>query len=217
MGKGGRNSEEREDAKPASLLSQPAFEPFQQPDFNVAEFTSRVLAGSRTTAQSQADELKTGVRQLEHALAAHVLSSHEQLLQHSRRLVDTEHVLQDVSLSISSLQASVNRIRAEIEGPYSQIKTKAQQLQNLQRTVELLRHLVHRIKLTHKLKQQLAAPQTSLDLAKAAKLLTDINAVSKEADLSGLNVADAESDLLSSAGADIKEQAQVLRTWISIH
>jgi hypothetical protein len=62
------------------------------------------------------------VRQLEQALSTHVISNHHELLQHARRLADTEHSLQDVVLSVSSLQASVKRIRAEMEGPYVQVR-----------------------------------------------------------------------------------------------
>lgn len=105
----------------AEVLAQPSLQPFLQREFNAAEFTSHVLAASRTTAQAQAEQLKQGVRQLEQALSTHVIANHHELLQHARRLAGTEHSLQDVVLSVSSLQASVKRIRAEVEGPYVQV------------------------------------------------------------------------------------------------
>jgi hypothetical protein len=57
-----------------------------------------------------------------------------------------------------------------------QVKAKTTQLANIHTTIELLRHLGHRLKLVQKLRQQLEASPQLLDLAKAAKLLTDINA-----------------------------------------
>lgn len=116
-----QQQQQQQHAATAEVLAQPGLQPFLQQDFNAAEFTSHVLAASRTSAQAQAEQLKAGVRQLEHALSAHVISNHHELLQHARKLADTEHSLQDVVLSVSSLQASVKRIRAEMEGPYVQV------------------------------------------------------------------------------------------------
>lgn len=111
----------QQQAATAAVLAEPSLQPFLQKEFNAAEFTSHVLASSRTSAQAHAEQLKQGVRQLEHALSTHVISNHHELLQHARRLADTEHSLQDVVLSVSSLQASVKRVRAEMEGPYVQV------------------------------------------------------------------------------------------------
>eukprot|EP00879_Flechtneria_rotunda_P024949 GHRR01026476.1.p1 GENE.GHRR01026476.1~~GHRR01026476.1.p1 ORF type:complete len:481 (+),score=194.62 GHRR01026476.1:205-1647(+) len=220
MGKGGRSSDHQQpvqqqqqqqqhhEQQPEDLLSLPQFQPFLEPDFNAAVFTSQVLAASRTSAQVQAEELKQGVRQLEQALSNHVLAHHQELLQHARKLSDTEHSLQDVVLSVSSLQASVKRIHAEIEGPYQQVKAKTRQLQNINTTVETLRHLIHRLKLVQKLKQQLSAAPALLDLAKAAKVLTDIHAINKEVDLSGIEAAAADQESLQAAEAQIHDQAQ---------
>eukprot|EP00775_Hariotina_reticulata_P013433 gene13433-13561_t len=210
MGKGAKSSEheQQEQQQPVALLSLPQYQPFLQDDFNAAEFTSHVLAASTTSAQAQAEELKQGVRQLEQALSAHVLLHHQELLQHARRLADTEQSLQDVVLSVSSLQASVKRIRAEIKGPYEQVKSKTCQLRNMHATIEALRHLIQRLKLVQKLKQQMAAGPAVLDLAKAAKLLTDIQAVSKEADLTGVHAAEADDEFLKTAAAQIQDQAQ---------
>lgn len=120
----GQQHAKQQQAATAAVLAQPSLQPFLQQDFNAAEFTSHVLAASRTSAQAQAEQLKQGVRQLEQALSTHVISNHHELLQHARRLADTEHSLQDVVLSVSSLQASVKRIRADMEGPYGQVRRK---------------------------------------------------------------------------------------------
>lgn len=49
----------------------------------------------------------------------------------------------------------------------------------------------------------------SLDLAKAAKLLGDIKASEQEADLSGVDVIDAEQAFLQDVSQQVREQAQV--------
>jgi DNA repair exonuclease SbcCD ATPase subunit len=214
MGKGGRSSEDQ--LQPSELLSLPKFQPFQQDDFNAADFTSSVLAASKTTAHAQSEELKQGVRQLDAALSTHVLTHHQDLLQHARKLVDTEHSLQDVMSSVGSLQASVKRIRAEIEGPYLQIQIRTRQLSNIHSTVELLRQLIHRLKLVQKLRQQMQVAPNSIDLAKAAKLITDIHMVSREADLSGIDAAEADEEFLRHAISSIQDQAQVSSSSLPI-
>lgn len=66
------DAEEHDAAACAALLARPEFQPFQQPSFNAAEFTSKALVGSRTTAQAQSDELRRGVRALEAELHGQV-------------------------------------------------------------------------------------------------------------------------------------------------
>ena len=48
-----------------------------------------------------------------------------------------------------------------------------------------------------------------IDLAKAAKLASDVEAVGQEADLRGLAVVDADEEYLRSAGLQIRSQAEV--------
>ena len=115
---------------------------------------------------------------------------------------------------------------SERPDPVPQVRTRTRQLRNLHETVDLLRQALHRLKLTAKLRAQLAAAKpapagtpngaaatgggvSAIDLAKAAKLLADVGAVEEEGDLSGLAVLDADGGLLASAGQLIRTQADV--------
>lgn len=192
-----------------SVLNDPQFASFQQDSFNVAAFTSQVLAGSHITAQSQSEQLREGVIRLERELCSEVKSRNKELLHNVRRMLDTQNSLQDVVASVESLQQAVRRIRAEVVGPYEQIKSRSTQLRNLHATIELLRHVIHHLKLTHKLRQQMAAPAGSLDLAKAAKLLSDIRSVESEVDLSGVQVVAAEKEFIAAASKSVRQLAEV--------
>ena len=108
MGRGGDSPDE------PSVLSDPRLLPFQAKNFDVAEFTSRVLAGSHTTAQAQSEQLREGVRVLDAELSTQVVGRQKELLSNVRRLLDTESSLQDVVMSVDSLQSAVRRIRSEI-------------------------------------------------------------------------------------------------------
>lgn len=215
-----------------ALLAQAQYQPFLAADFSAAEFTSRVLAASRgTTAHAQAEQLRGGVRALEAALASAVVSRHGELLGHARRLHDAEASARELALSVAALQAAARRVRAEIEGPHAAVRLKTRQLRALHATIEVLRALLLRLKLTAKLRQQLQPPQTPqhagaaaaaaaaaapppvADPAKAARLLADIAAASTGADgrdlLAGVELAAADAPFLERAGAVVREQAQV--------
>eukprot|EP00955_Chlamydomonas_euryale_P085160 364060-Chlamydomonas_euryale.AAC.3 len=206
MGKGG---ESEGPSREGSVLNDPQFEPFLQTDFNVARFTSNVLAGSQTTAQAQAEQLREGVRVLDAELRSEVLGRSAELLGHVKRMTCADESLRDVVLGVDSLQAAVKRIRGEIVGPYDAVKKKTRQLHNLHATIDLLRLLIHRIKLTQKLKAQLDAAPGALDLAKAAKLITDIRSVDAEADLSGIDAVTSDAAFLAQATTTVRQQAEV--------
>ncbi len=157
----------------------------------------------------QSEQLLDGVHQLETALSDEVVTRTKELLNLIRRPLEAEKSVRDVVLSVESLQSSVRRIRAEVVGPYEQIKHKTQQLRNIQSTVYILRHVIHRVKLAQKLRDQLAVPAAQLDLAKAATLITDIKAVDSEADLSGIDAVAADAEWLESTRKSVQEQAEV--------
>lgn len=192
-----------------TVLQNSVYAPFQQDNFNVAEFVSRVLTGSQTTAQAESEQLREGVRVLDGELAARVTGKNKELLGNVRRMLDAENSLADVVLSVETLQSAVRRIRAEISAPYEHIKGRTCQLRNIHSTVGMLRHLIHRIKLTQKLRAQMSAPPSQLDLSKAAKLLTDIHAVDAEVDLTGIDVVDSDAAFLTEATKTIHGQAEV--------
>ncbi|KAG2437843.1 hypothetical protein HXX76_005461 [Chlamydomonas incerta] len=212
MGKGGDSTDDNTAGPSTSggsdVLQLPRFQPFLDNNFNVAEFTSKVLGGSHTTASAQSEQLRDGVHQLESALSDEVVARNKELLHHVRRMLDAENSVRDVVLSVESLQSAVRRIRAEVVGPYEQIKHKTQQLRNIHATVDILRHVIHRLKLAQKLRAQLAVPAAQLDLAKAAKLITDIRHVDAEADLSAIEAVAADAEFLESARKSVQEQAE---------
>ena len=65
----GRGGESPDTGDRALVQEDTRFAPFLADQFDVAQFTSRVLAGSHTTAQAQSEQLSEGVRILESELA----------------------------------------------------------------------------------------------------------------------------------------------------
>lgn len=274
------------DTTSEALLASAQFRPFLADGFDAASFASRSLAeGGGTTAQAQTEALQAGVAALDGALRQLVLRHQDGLLQQASRLADGEAAVQRIGLSVRSLQMVAARVRGEVWEPYQQIAARTQQLANLQATVDLLRHVIHRLKLVQKLRQQMgggaqdagawlawdgcfdcrgllwvsgwhayecqlallpaqpapmppphlpAAPPLAhilvlpslftlpprhlsllpvtagiLEVAKAAKLLSEIAAVDAEADLAGVDAVDADAEFLATAAAIVRSQTEV--------
>lgn len=60
--------------------------------------------------------------------------------------------LQGMALSVESLHGAMQRVRAEVLQPYATIRTQTAQMGNLHATTDMLRHVLHRLKLIAKLK-----------------------------------------------------------------
>ncbi|KAK9840386.1 hypothetical protein WJX74_009033 [Apatococcus lobatus] len=221
MGKGGQQADT---ASPVSLREDPRYRAFFQDGFNPATFASQALAGPHSSAQATVTELQDGLRALDLRIREEVLEHHAELVQQSRHIQALEAAMQSIGGSVSSLQDSIARAQQEVREPYTAVAQATRQLTNLHATVTLLRNVLQRLRLIQRLHAMSeASPATSpspageasasaagrtLDLAKAAKLLGDIKASEQEADLSGVDVIDAEQDFLREVGQQVREQAQ---------
>ena len=207
MGRGGEEALASPRTQANDLRNNPQFLPFLAPDFDAAQFASNALEDKRTTAQAQIDYLQQGIVQLDNQLRHLVLHHRTELIDHSSRLDDADASLQRISLSVRSLQSVAARVRAEIMEPYQHISTRTQQLSNVQKTVDLLRHSIHRVKLVQRLRTEMASGSTEImEIAKAARLLSEIRAADAAADLSGLTAVDADADFLASTNAIVRSQ-----------
>ena len=59
---------------------------------------------------------------------------------------------QGINLAVESLTAALRRVRGEVAAPHAALRGQAAQLRNLHATLDLLRHLLHRLKLVAKLR-----------------------------------------------------------------
>ena len=207
MGKGGEPSDP---IGSGTLQADPAYGPFLEDDFDATDFASSALAGSHTTAQAQTHSLQDRIQGLQISLREEVLHRRPEVLQQAAQLRDTEAAMQGVSLAVDTMQSALQRAKALITEPYEQLQLKTQQLRNLHGTVELLRHLIQRLKLVAKLKQQADVKSGGYtDLAKAAKLLADIKTTSVEGNLAGIDAVEADNEFLHKTWQDVQGNAQV--------
>ena len=206
MGKGGETSDP---VDAGTLQADAAYTPFLQDTFDATEFASNALVGSHTTAQAQTRRLQDRIQGLQLSLREEVLHRRPEVLQQAAQLRDTEAAMQGISLAVETVQAALQRAKALVMEPYSQLQLKTRQLRNLHSTVELLRHVIQRLKLVAKLKQQIDIKSGGYqDLAKVAKLLADIETISSEADVTGIDVIEADNDFLQNTWQDVLGQAE---------
>ena len=207
MGKGGEPSDP---IGSGTLHADPAYAPFLEDNFDATDFASNALAGSHTTAQAQTHSLQDRIQGLHLSLREEVLHRRPEVLQQAAQLRDTEAAMQGVSLAVDTMQSALQRAKALIMEPYEQLQLKTQQLRNLHGTVELLRHLIQRLKLVAKLKQLIDVKSGGFtDLAKAAKLLADIETISIEGNLAGIDAVEVDNEFLQNTRQDVQGNAQV--------
>jgi conserved oligomeric Golgi complex subunit 5 len=212
MGQGGANDAYTQEVSTAAdrILSDPRYTSFLSESFDASKFASTALADTHATPQAQIDHLQQGIVQLDATIRQLVLENRPGLLSHASTLEGIDASLQRVTLSVRSLQSVATRVRAEVSAPCRQASAKTQQLRNVQRTVDILRHTLHRVKLVQRLRTEMHALETSggdiLEVSKAARLLSDIAAADAEADLSGLSVIDADAAFLADAGPRVRSR-----------
>ena len=110
------------------------FSKFLVDDFNATQFASEALSSGSAVALF--DKLQEGIQLLERQLRSEVFLRHDELLEQLSSLKEIESVLTVVRAGIESLQASTQRVRAEIAEPYKHIKTKSKQLASMHDIVE---------------------------------------------------------------------------------
>ncbi|KAK3243297.1 hypothetical protein CYMTET_47037 [Cymbomonas tetramitiformis] len=177
---------------------------FLNPNFEATAYSSTVLSQSTATASTQA--LEEGIHALEAELREEVVARHSELLSQVGSLRDTENTLGIVRSGVASLKETVARVRAEIAEPYRQIQTRTRQLAALNETVDLLRRVIRMLKLIAKLREQ--QNSKTPDLSKAAKIISDIDMLQLEGDLSGVDVLEAEAGWLAAVGKDVRSKAE---------
>ncbi|KAJ4729021.1 conserved oligomeric Golgi complex subunit 5 [Melia azedarach] len=191
-----------------AFANDPILSAFLSPSFSSTSFSSAALSSG--SPASTAEQLHQAIRLLENQLRSEVLSRHTDLLNQLSSLNHAEHALSTVRSAISSLQASVRRVRSELSDPYKSIKSKTVQLSNLHLTTELLQHTIRALRLSKKLRDLIAASEAEpekLDLTKAAQLHCEIITMCKEYDLTGIDVIEEELFWVKEVGEKLRNEA----------
>lgn len=93
-----------------------------------------------------------------------------------KKLCTAEDQSRGLESVVSGFQQTAGQLKVALSEPCDQIRSKTRQLKNLRDSVDLLRNVNHRLKVTQRLRTQIegASGEGIADLAQAAKLLTEL-------------------------------------------
>lgn len=176
------------------VLNDSQLAPFLADDFDRTEYATKLLGDPGASASRRTEALQRSAGALDEAIHAEVAAKQDDLLAHARRLQTSERSLQQVKQSLGGLSASAQRMRRDVVDPFQSAQQQATQLRNLHQAMEVLRAVNHRTKQAGKLRQIMGSGERStiepMDLAKAAKLLLEIESMSPEEAVRGITVVD---------------------------
>ena len=202
------------------MQADPQLAPFLREDFDGTSYASEVLASS--SVQGASNSLADGIAVLDRALKGEVNAHYDELLGQLGGIGEADRVLDIVRGGVHSLRETMARVKDEIVEPHRMVSSKTRQLENLTKTVDTLHSIIRMLKLIARLRESLdaaagasagrkdgAGATSTSDLAKAAKMLTDIRELEREGegDLAGVDAIDRDARWLAGAGRDIRAQA----------
>ena len=156
--------------------------PFLRDDFDGTAYASGVLAGGPDAPKDAKKVLDRTIADLDAALALEVRENHEELLHQLGGIDEADRVLQIVKGGVTSLRQTMGKVRDEIVEPHTAVEAKTRQLDNLTRTVDLLRRVVRASKLNAKLRAALRVEDDVSDSKDALHLEPNAGSVESKAE-----------------------------------
>ena len=147
--------------------------------------------------------------EIDSEISSSVLSRHSSLLSQASNIAHLHTKLSTAHSRLKSLLHSLTRIQSSLNTPYSRLSSDSVQLANIQTTCDLLR-ATHRVILLIDKTRTLELTQLK-DAVKAAASIAEINVVSKEVDLHGLDVIDRERRWLGEVEGRVRQGG---RGWL---
>ncbi|CAG8524966.1 9401_t:CDS:10 [Funneliformis mosseae] len=190
--------------------------------FLTNSFDPKEYANSTINATSDGDnditislaKLSFSIDNLNKQLHDQVTSHFEDLISQASGIRELEVVLNTVKDGIQSLNLSLDRLKTKIYTPYAQIKNYSVQLERLQAASELLRHVERFFYLARCLEGQLTdidnEGEKGIEYIKAASNLGELEALSQDVDLNGIELVQAQLPVILQAKNKITGEAQRL-------
>uniref|UniRef100_A0A8D8PPN2 Conserved oligomeric Golgi complex subunit 5 n=1 Tax=Cacopsylla melanoneura TaxID=428564 RepID=A0A8D8PPN2_9HEMI len=158
------------------------------------ELLSQTLAVSE-----QLSRLSHGITLLDKELNKQVFEKHEDLVSQATWVDKLESVLALMQAHVQCLLASIERLRSKVVEPFSRIELQTLMLGRLHTTSDVLRRVARL--------QQLAARLSDLDSIQAATVLAELGDLSKDVDLSGLEILEEDQKKIRKETARVEKEA----------
>ena len=184
---------------------------FCSPSFNSASFLRSILSeDSSTLKRASTQRITLNLSRLDLVLSSELSSNSSFLVRDLRCLTSLESEGSSLKESISSLVWATGRTCQGLQDPYLVLAEKYEQLSRLFETANLLRNLLHFLKLVQRLKQQIET--NLLDLPLAADTLVEVEALLKKnpGKVTALNLVAKEREALKKYAEIITEKSHDL-------
>lgn len=157
---------------------------------------------SHTLAVSeQLAKLSEGISILDSELHKQVLSNHEDLVSQAAWVERLQTLLAGMHSQTQCVLSGVERLRARIMEPFHRMESHTLVLSRLHETSDLLRRIARLQQLSKKL-------QSCQDHVKAASLLNEIDQLSEDVDLSGLEILETDQSAVQKHRFSVHKEAQ---------
>lgn len=189
------------EAAVADILDDPALQPFVDPAFDSTQYASSVLKNPKVSAVERTHMLQAWIMRLDEAIREEVTAKQEELFSHVRQLQVSDRSLQAIRSNVTSFHEDLSQLKGEAQGPFQLMSKHSMEPQHLHETLQLLRAVNTRMKQTGKLHQvmQQKTQLEPMDLAKAAKLIHDIDTGFPASDLAGILLIEQYGSALPNA------------------
>nr|CAH0110057.1 unnamed protein product [Daphnia galeata] len=196
------------DRNPAKedILENEFYHQFLSEKFDVKEHASHVLQGS--IVSEQLAKLADGLSLLDKTIQNQVSEHYEDLLKHASGIETLENVLSMMQNHIQGFSASIERLKTRISEPHNKLQTQTLMLSRLQLSCELLRRIIRILSLSKRLQVQLQAGPK--EITKTAQTLSELDQLSKDVDLSGVEIIEKDQKLILQARIEVEKQAKVM-------
>ncbi|EFX83109.1 hypothetical protein DAPPUDRAFT_316118 [Daphnia pulex] len=198
--------ENQDPVKNEDILENEFYHQFLSEKFDVKEHASQVLQGS--IVSEQLGKLADGLSLLDKAIQNQVSEHYEDLLKHASGIETLENVLSMMQNHIQSFSASIERLKTRISEPHNKLQTQTLMLSRLQLSCELLRRIIRILSLSKRLQVQLQAGPK--EITKTAQTLSELDQLSKDVDLSGVEIIEKDQKLILQARIEVEKQAKVM-------
>ncbi|BES89234.1 C5HC2 zinc finger [Nesidiocoris tenuis] len=158
------------------------------------------VAQHTVSVSEQLAKLTEGINLLDKELQRQVLEKHEDLVSQATWVEKLQGVLSVMHVHVQSLVSSVERVRMKIVDPFNRLETQTKVLSRLHTTTDLLRRTA-RI-------QQLAKRLPGADPLKAAQILSELEELNRDVDLSGIEILEQEEKVIKKEAAIVEKKAQ---------
>ncbi|XP_046439744.1 conserved oligomeric Golgi complex subunit 5-like [Daphnia pulex] len=192
--------------KNEDILENEFYHQFLYEKFDVKEHASQVLQGS--IVSEQLAKLGDGLSLLDKAIQNQVSEHYEDLLKHASGIETLENVLSMMQNHIQGFSASIERLKTRISEPHNNLQTQTLMLSRLQLSCELLRRIIRILSLSKRLQVQLQAGPK--EITKTAQTLSELDQLSKDVDLSGVEIIEKDQKLILQARIEVEKQAKVM-------